>query len=160
MRPFIAFLIILNVGIAAYGLWLRPMSEAEDPSQIAEVNPERIRLLPQVDDSEIVSADPFCVELLETNEETRKELNKMFYEMNIDIEVVTISGEVEKVRYSKFPLIPIIRRSKFLGCSIKIFRKQIFRQWSVPQKLLTKFDLQLNLRYQSTHRLMLWCKRF
>ena len=96
MRPFIAFLIILNLGIAAYGLWLRPMSEAEDPSQIAEVNPERIRLLPQVDDSEIVSADPFCVELLETNEETREELNKMFYEMNIDIEMTALKDDVEK----------------------------------------------------------------
>ena len=96
MRPFIAFLIILNLGIAAYGLWLRPMSEAEDPSQIVEVNPERIRLLPQVDDSEIVSADPFCVELLEMNEETREELNKMFYEMNIDIAVTTLTDEVEK----------------------------------------------------------------
>ena len=96
MRPFIAFLIILNAGIAAYGLWFRPMSEAEDPSQIAEVNPERIRLLPQVDDSEIVSADPFCVELLEANAETREELNKMFYEMNIDIEMTALKDEVEK----------------------------------------------------------------
>ena len=96
MRPFIAFLIILNVGIAAYGLWLRPMSEAEDPSQIAEVNPERIRLLPRVEESELVSADPFCVELLEANEETREQLNKMFYEMNIDIEVTAIADEVKK----------------------------------------------------------------
>ncbi len=115
MRPFIAFLIILNLGIAAYGLWLRPMSEAEDPSQIAEVNPERIRLLPQVDDSEIVSADPFCVELLETNEETREELNKMFYEMNIDIEVVTISGEVKKNSVLKIFPNPDYSQEQILG---------------------------------------------
>ena len=115
MRPFIAFLIILNLGIAAYGLWLRPMSEAEDPSQIAEVNPERIRLLPQVDDSEIASADPFCVELLETNEETREELNKMFYEMNIDIEVVTISGEVEKSSVLKISPNPDYSQEQILG---------------------------------------------
>ncbi len=115
MRPFIAFLIILNLGIAAYGLWLRPMSEAEDPSQIAEVNPERIRLLPQVDDSEIVSADPFCVELLETNEETREELNKMFYEMNIDIEVTALTDEVEKSSVLKISPNPDYSQEQILG---------------------------------------------
>ena len=91
------------------------MSEAEDPSQIAEVNPERIRLLPRVDDSEIVSADPFCVELLEANEETREELNKMFYEMNIDIEVVTISGEVEKNSVLKISPNPDYSQEQILG---------------------------------------------
>ncbi len=115
MRPFIAFLIILNLGIAAYGLWLRPMSEAEDPSQIAEVNPERIRLLPQVDDSEIVSADPFCVELLETNEETREELNKMFYEMNIDIEMTALTDEVEKSSVLKISPNPDYSQEQILG---------------------------------------------
>ncbi len=115
MRPFIAFLIILNLGIAAYGLWLRPMSEAEDPSQIAEVNPERIRLLPQVDDSEIVSADPFCVELLETNEETREELNKMFYEMNIDIEMTALTDEVEKSSVLKISPSPDYSQEQILG---------------------------------------------
>ncbi len=115
MRPFIAFLIILNVGIAAYGLWLRPMSEAEDPSQIAEVNPERIRLLPQVDDSEIVSADPFCVELLETNEETREELNKMFYEMNIDIEMTALTDEAEKSSVLKISPNPDYSQEQILG---------------------------------------------
>ena len=115
MRPFIAFLIILNLGIAAYGFWLRPMSEAEDPSQIAEVNPERIRLLPQVDDSEIVSADPFCVELLEANEETREELNKMFYEMNIDIEVTTLTDEVEKSSVLKISPNPDYSQEQILG---------------------------------------------
>ncbi len=115
MRPFIAFLIILNLGIAAYGLWLRPMSEAEDPSQIAEVNPERIRLLPQVDDSEIVSADPFCVELLETNEETREELNKMFYEMNIDIGMTALTDEVEKSSVLKISPNPDYSQEQILG---------------------------------------------
>ena len=115
MRPFIAFLIILNLGIAAYGLWLRPMSEAEDPSQIAEVNPERIRLLPQVDDSEIVSADPFCFEILDTNEETREELNKMFYEMNIDIEVTTLTDEVEKSSVLKISPNPDYSQEQILG---------------------------------------------
>ncbi len=115
MRPFIAFLIILNLGIAAYGLWLRPMSEAEDPSQIAEVNPERIRLLPQVDDSEIVSADPFCVELLETNEETREELNKMFYEMNIDIEMTALTDEAEKSSVLKISPNPDYSQEQILG---------------------------------------------
>ena len=115
MRPFIAFLIILNLGIAAYGLWLRPMSEAEDPSQIAEVNPERIRLLPQVDDSEIVSADPFCFEILDANEETREELNKMFYEMNIDIEVTTLTDEVEKSSVLKISPNPDYSQEQILG---------------------------------------------
>ena len=115
MRPFIAFLIILNLGIAAYGLWLRPMSEAEDPSQIAEVNPERIRLLPRVDDSEIVSADPFCVELLEMNEETREELNKMFYEMNIDIEMTALTEEVEKSSVLKISPNPDYSQEQILG---------------------------------------------
>jgi hypothetical protein len=115
MRPFIAFLIILNVGIAAYGLWLRPMSEAEDPSQITEVNPERIRLLPQVDESEIVSADPFCIRMLEVNEETREQLNKMFYEMNIDIEVAAIADEVEKSSVLKISPNPDYSQEQILG---------------------------------------------
>ena len=115
MRPFIAFLIILNLGIAAYGLWLRPMSEAEDPSQIAEVNPERIRLLPQVDDSEIVSADPFCFEILDANEKTREELNKMFYEMNIDIEMTALTDEVEKSSVLKISPNPDYSQEQILG---------------------------------------------
>ena len=115
MRPFIAFLIILNLGIAAYGLWFRPMSEAEDPGQIVEVNPERIRLLPQVDDSEIVIADSFCVELLEANEETREELNKMFYEMNIDIEMTALTDEVEKSSVLKISPNPDYSQEQILG---------------------------------------------
>jgi len=115
MLPFIAFLIILNLGIAAYGLWLRPMSEAEDPSQIAEVNPERIRLLPQVDDSEIVSADPFCFEILDANEKTREELNKMFYEMNIDIEMTALTDEVEKSSVLKISPNPDYSQEQILG---------------------------------------------
>ena len=91
------------------------MSEAEDPSQIAEVNPERIRLLPQVDESEIVSTDSFCVELLETNEETREELNKMFYEMNIDIEMTALTDEVGKSSVLKISPNPDYSQEQILG---------------------------------------------